>query len=1846
MWKKILIGLLALVGSFGVGFAYYNLHMNAASSYLSGGNITGRVNIAPANLGGTKDTIGMKKGDRVYLGSHDGKALGWQLITDQIVAGNVVEDSWLAMSNVPIGTVAAYNSYPQYYSYTTYDTKVVSTVTGTASFTESNKKPIMDQFNTQWTTDEMKALIGTRITTYYENIVQTFPLTGSNAFAYTLMKENILTNYSGKQAFLIHIYDLLTQSIPSYGNKPQIYQAALNDLKFNYDYHYLDSYIDSAVKNGTFYFNGTTGDFGYATGNVLTPYAVRPAIYMQKQPIVFAVSTLNSGTLASVSEPQLPSSYTSLFADAVGDSMKVRVLNTNMNITPGKLYNEAETKELPQVNGKYRSGQGYKITLQANGNTAVSGSTVSVLIFNDQGKLTHYAPLGSANGNMSSYQVDLSTLPIGNYQIAVVNEVFDNNVTDPAYSSAISDVIPLEIVESHKITYQKDPQAGATNGDYEYQKNVGAGTAIGKIQVVTAGIPPLTYRISGNGDQSYENFEIEGLDNNNASSASMLKVKIKANAPDLDQGSLKAGTYGFCVETTDFYDAPSTQKEGVTKVCTTLTVAKTTTSITFDDPNQTKKTISDANTSWLEKATATPQAGTKVTYAVVGGDIGLIAIDADTGRITYQGNNAFGKVKIQATVDDDPTTGNDNYTPATAEKEIVIVREVDGEIIPDSASSDMNVPTFQANDANVKTGGTIGKIKGILGTPDTLGGTVTTYAYALKSGGNASFFTINATSGEIKTTANLAVGTYTFTVSVSDRWSSKDILVTVNVGMASAEALKFYENSTSNTVINTKSVKFTDKNISVFATVKGSTNNNPVTYQVKAGEPTNVIDVNASSGVITIKGVGTVVIVAQKQGVSGQADALAELTFTVSAGVQNFIFTTDSTLSIERPKTGNNYDALVESYAPNKTFQLYTTGNPSGSSVTYQLKAGSPSDVISVDPSGQATILNASMNTQIGKVVVQATSHDPTGNYSDQTIELPITIEKGTRTVSFSDQPVYVVSGRGSVTPNINLDGVLDTSGTAVIEIDPSEDNSIAWTNDGVTIQYNWNDSQGKDIRLKVSKPADRNYKVAEGSGVLHILGADENVLTLSTPGKIIYGDHFTIRSTQDDSMSTNVQYTFTTDNGVYISAPQVSGNKAAFDAIKASGQTMIQIKVQRTADGEIPLSKTIQVKVLPKPITITIEDKEKLKGEVNPPLTVMDFTSQLVSWNNVSDIIQPNDIKLSTIAGQSSQAGNYPIRGDQAYLNQTYPNYSFTFNEGTLMIKEENIEDDWYHLEIDDGNNTAYSGNWTNRDVNIVSDHNEYIHLSLDQSTWKTQKLTVNKEGKNEIGFWMKKDSGAITSEKKETIRIDKKAPMVKSIKATDTNNKLQNIINKLSGGVFFKPGTRFDISTSDENGSLEVSGTQSIDYQIYPLDPKTKEPKALLKEGTISVTNEQTSMTIDETKGTYQICMIPKDQAGNEGKEDCHEITLKKINVDEDGDDDPDFNDPDGDGCPDLNIVLGKDSDGFYIKLNVDKDHDGLPELNIDSDGDGIADINVDQDGDGKADLNIVKITKWNPSVCVNDQAEEYCTDPSVIPNINVDLDHDGRPDINIDLDQDGIPDIDIDSDGDGKADVNIDSDHDGTADERIVKLKEWKIDKQIFTYQGVKFQTMTDIKVEEKQQLSDKDITIENKDGSTFSCEMELKVADVTAYEKAAVKNEAAELIEEEREVKIVYEIKLLKNGTEVTPEGTLKIRIPIPEGAKNAALIRRKKEGGYEQIKASIEEGYFVYESEELGIVAIIADKETKESDVKGNYYPGADSGGALTGDTTNPAIYIGMGCVSMGLICWILFKQTKRKVSAE
>ena len=165
--------------------------------------------------------------------------------------------------------------------------------------------------------------------------------------------------------------------------------------------------------------------------------------------------------------------------------------------------------------------------------------------------------------------------------------------------------------------------------------------------------------------------------------------------------------------------------------------------------------------------------------------------------------------------------------------------------------------------------------------------------------------------------------------------------------------------------------------------------------------------------------------------------------------------------------------------------------------------------------------------------------------------------------------------------------------------------------------------------------------------------------------------------------MSTNVQYTFETDNQAFISAPQVNGNKAEFDAIGNSGSTEITIKVTRTADGELPLTKSVKIKVLPKPITIEIEDKTKKRLEENPTLTIKDISHELVVWNGVKDNVDTSVIQLSTTAGKYSPIGSYPITSkNYTTLNDNYPNYIFTIKEGLLNVIDNGNKDFW---DVDD---------------------------------------------------------------------------------------------------------------------------------------------------------------------------------------------------------------------------------------------------------------------------------------------------------------------------------------------------------------------------------------------------------------------------------------------------------------------------------------------------------------------------------------------------------------------------------
>ncbi|MCI9313315.1 MAG: LPXTG cell wall anchor domain-containing protein, partial [Erysipelotrichaceae bacterium] len=48
------------------------------------------------------------------------------------------------------------------------------------------------------------------------------------------------------------------------------------------------------------------------------------------------------------------------------------------------------------------------------------------------------------------------------------------------------------------------------------------------------------------------------------------------------------------------------------------------------------------------------------------------------------------------------------------------------------------------------------------------------------------------------------------------------------------------------------------------------------------------------------------------------------------------------------------------------------------------------------------------------------------------------------------------------------------------------------------------------------------------------------------------------------------------------------------------------------------------------------------------------------------------------------------------------------------------------------------------------------------------------------------------------------------------------------------------------------------------------------------------------------------------------------------------------------------------------------------------------------------------------------------------------------------------------------------------------------------------------------------------------------------------------------------------------------------------------------------------------------------EVQGSYYPGDNVGGALTGDTSNSLLYMGIGCGSIGILFFLLYKHKKEE----
>lgn len=965
---------------------------------------------------------------------------------------------------------------------------------------------------------------------------------------------------------------------------------------------------------------------------------------------------------------------------------------------------------------------------------------------------------------------------------------------------------------------------------------------------------------------------------------------------------------------------------------------------------------------------------------------------------------------------------------------------------------------------------------------------------------------------------------------------------------------------------------------------------------------------------------------------------------------------------------------LHETYAPNKKLQLDIAGKLAGSSVQYSLipvDGLTIDDVVKVDEhTGEVEILHANLTSQIGQVQIKAIVS--CAGYDDTELSpLIVQIDKAEQLDFRFSQNVYVMPyGTGSFTPEF-LNAAPHDDGTTYNHKlscpDPYDVRVDAATPD--TFTYNVTEAEGASITIKARNLGNRDYKAKEATAILKVLGENESLfdVTVSPSPVITYGEDVTILP--DNPESDTIHYTYESmDDTVLV---QDETQKDVFHSKKVG---TVQIKVTKTETGMAESIVYVSVRVKPKIISVELDGTYEIKtGEAVPSFALKDITSNLVN----GDVLPNADIRVAIV--NTDTAGTYPIT--VVYPNDAITsNYSFQQIPCDLIITQDVPENNWYKIykESDPTKSVIDTDAWYNEPLMIESIHNAYTDISLNGlSDWnKIQKLDV--EGIYTTPLYFKDpNTNAFTASKEIQVKLDYTKPIIKSMTGSIVDQTgLWKLLHDMTFGTFFKPKTSVIIHVEDPKvqEDMEVSGVKSIQYKVYLADEVSDTLTPLITNGIISSNDirENKAAIVLHDPGKYYVCASASDFAGNPGDELCSYLHIRGKGDDSDGDGIPDLNiDIDGDGKADLNITRNP--------------KDKVPYTNIDTNGDGIADTNIDLDGDGEPDLNIGIVHEWKPYIEVdidNDGIIDFKTGADIPWERNIDSDNDRKPDINVDINKDGIPDINIDTDndfskpeinidnvGDGLPHINIDDNEDGKPDRNIVIFTKWEPKDDVKG--NIVYDTMYDLKAKETLIHEETEIVVEASPDHAFLPNHALKVEDQTKEKAEQMQSELSNKLSDKQAVEQVYRISIINEfGEEEEVQDVLRVKIPIQSDVHNPIFYLTKKDGTILKMEGSIEDGYFVFETEELGLLSIVADSEEHKqkdpepdtpkpevpsgdqlidkpkTDVQGNFTDkpninesdSSSIGGAYTGDTTN-RFFLGL-CLIGSLGCLVYLKRKR------
>lgn len=907
MFKKVLIALLALVGTFSIVNVRNNFFLKASSvpQYQIGGSNYGRINIAPTGING--QNIGLQKGDKIILdvkNTDNTRNLGWQLLEKHI---NYSEYGCKNYDDI----TCRHNSAPL----TAWLSLATIKLTNTTQFDSSITADISFWDKTANSIDEYAAKM--QFSLIYESIKNANDLVPNSSLTKKIITYRDFTKINTLQGIAVNKYEYVWKGMNYQGcyeldqTNPSIFNLVFDEIKADdiikfgshpvsgneiftkkaADFTFSENYwLSQACSQGSCQ---TQVGWGMSNDGLVSTdvnsvydstnhnYAVRPAAYLDVKNIVFAISNNFNSSITTINELSLTDNYTSLYDSTKNNpDMKIRVYNSTMFAELNSII-DSKGNPISQVE------QGKKMFLEIEGNSgsdvSYGDNTISALVFQGN-KFKYYKPLDVTIDGVATYEFDTTGMNTGTYKIAIVNEKYNESTTAPTQSSLISDTIDIKVVSPLAISYTNTPDQGASsNNTFEYGKNVGAGNTLGIIKF-TGGIPNILYKITPNGDNDdYDNFK---LNKNIAGSGEAITLGINTAGLDydVDSDSLKVGQYNFCINAISNANVTDIDTDSATKKCVSITVNKATPTISFVDPNKRIEPYLSGK-SFTENVTHTnTDSGVLPTYQT---NNGIVSVNADASRnalITLNTAGTTGDVTVTATL---PASAN--FNAATATKQINVYAGMTDFKFTPSKTPILTTDTVNANYL-------IGQL--------SLQNGLANYSYSIdhdpngnvSDNANGTSFKVdtNQTANKtmnVYTTGQLTAGSYKVTFKVIDQNNQELYLpVTITITPAGQTGFEFYDYETNATITNkTKEIEYGTSNAKVIAS--GGLGNGTITYKIKDGQPYDVIDLDTSNGNITgIHKTGSVIVEATKASDANYSAATIEMTVKIVDGSQSLTF--------------------------------------------------------------------------------------------------------------------------------------------------------------------------------------------------------------------------------------------------------------------------------------------------------------------------------------------------------------------------------------------------------------------------------------------------------------------------------------------------------------------------------------------------------------------------------------------------------------------------------------------------------------------------------------------------------------------------------------------------------------------------------------------------------------------------------------------------------------------------------------------------------------------------------------------------------------------------------------------